>query len=334
MISEETRKAFSNYYEIPLEIGDKIIITGMGDTISIRELTVSGFYRIAGNAAPVLSPAFIDTDTARSLAGLNRGSGWVHTFDVGFDAGTANLSEDDLFGGDFDSFDSFGTADMESSALSEDDLTGILGGETVSDMLEIRDDSWNFMLLKLTNPADSRAVIEKLNAKFEAVGIGAQAMGWEEAATFFTSATGTLVVLFSVFMVIIGVVVLIVTMNLLLVSIMGRVPEIGTMRAIGAGRGFVRTLFFTETVILVAASVLLGIIFGQLLIPLINSFNIVFEGSMIRMLLGSGSVRLIPTFAAAALSFFIILAGGIIANLYPVHVALSITPLNAMNRGA
>jgi ABC-type antimicrobial peptide transport system permease subunit len=41
-----------------------------------------------------------------------------------------------------------------------------------------------------------------------------------------------------------------------------------------------------------------------------------------------------PTFSAAASSFLIILAGGIIANLYPVSVALSITPLNAMNREA
>jgi putative ABC transport system permease protein len=141
-------------------------------------------------------------------------------------------------------------------------------------------------------------------------------------------------VLFSVFMAIVGVVVLIVTMNLLLVSIMGRVPEIGTMRAIGADRGFVRKLFFTETAILVSASAFAGILLGQLLIPVINSFNIVFDGSMIRMMLGSGSVRLIPTMSAAALSFFTILAGGIIANLYPVHVALSITPLNAMNREA
>jgi putative ABC transport system permease protein len=130
------------------------------------------------------------------------------------------------------------------------------------------------------------------------------------------------------------VVVLIVTMNLLLVSIRGRVPEIGTMRAIGAGRGFVRSLFFTDTVILVSASALGGILLGELLIPIINSCNIVFEGTMIRLLLGSGAIRLMPTFGAAGLSFLVILAGGLIANLYPVSVALSITPLNAMNREA
>jgi putative ABC transport system permease protein len=339
MISEETRDKFINYYDIPLALGDKILITGMGDTISIRELTVSGFYRINGSAAPVLSPVFIDNDTARSLAGLNRGSGWIKTFDLGFDLVAADASEDDLFGRDFEALESFESADGESSALSQgavalDALTGILGGETVADLLSARDDSWNFMQLKLKNPADSQGVIEKLNAEFEAAGIGARAMGWEEAAVDFTSMTGSLVILFTVFMAIIGVVVLIVTMNLLLVSIMGRVPEIGTMRAIGAGRAFVRGLFFTETAILVSASALGGILLGQLLIPLINSLNIVFEGSMIRIMLGSGSVRLMPTLGAAAMSFLTILAGGIIANLYPVHVALSITPLNAMNRGA
>ncbi|GHU75586.1 hypothetical protein FACS189461_2110 [Spirochaetia bacterium] len=329
MISEETRKAFTDYYEIPLNIGDKIIVQGMGDRISIRELTVSGFYRIEGSAAPILSPSFIDSDTARSLAGLNRGSGWITDFELPVDISSASLPEDDLFGDDF-----FDIAFEDEADLSEDALTGILGGTTVSDMLEVHDDSWNFMLIKLKNSADTQRVIDRLNAEFEAAGIGAKAVNWSAAAADFTATTSTLVVLFTVFMAVIGVVVLIVTMNLLLVSIMGRVPEIGTMRAIGAGRGFVRALFFTETVILVSASAIAGILLGELLIPIINSFNIVFEGSMIRMLLGSGAVRLMPTLSAAAISFLVILAGGVIANLYPVSVALSITPLNAMNREA
>jgi putative ABC transport system permease protein len=303
----------------------------MSDKINVRELRVSGFYRIEGSAAPVLLPTFIDTDTARSLAGLNRGSGWITDFDLGFDMSETALSEDDLFGEDF--FGSIESIEEAGAALAEDAFSGILGG-AVTDILEARDDTWNFMLVKLTDPADTLRVIERLNTEFEARGLGAEAMGWEDAAADFIGTASQLVILFTVFMIIIGVVVLIVTMNLLLVSIMGRVPEIGTMRAIGAGRRFVRVLFFTETVILVSASALAGLLLGELLIPVINAFNIVFEGSVIRMLLGSGAIRLMPTFSAAAVSFLIILAGGIIANLYPVHVALSITPLNAMNREA
>jgi putative ABC transport system permease protein len=329
MVSEETRKAFVGYYEIPLNVGDKIILQGISDTINIRELTVSGFYRIEGSAAPALSPTFIDSDTARSLAGLNRGSGWIKTFELPVDLASASLGEEDLFGEDF-----LDIAFEEEADLSEASLTGILGGTTVADMLETNDDSWNFMLVKLKNSADTLRVIDRLNAEFDATGIGARAISWDDAGTQFTSSTGALRTLFSVFMAVIGVVVLIVTMNLLLVAIMGRVSEIGTMRAIGAGRGFVRSLFFIETVILVSVSALAGILLGELLVPLINSFNIVFEGSMVRLLLGSGAVRLMPTFGAAAASFLIILAGGIIANLYPVSVALSITPLDAMNREA
>jgi ABC-type lipoprotein release transport system permease subunit len=253
-ISETTRKAFSDYYKQPLNVGDTLTLQAISDTINIRELTVSGFYNIEGAAAPVLLPSFIDNDTARSLAGLNRGSDWITDFELPFDMTNVDLSEDDIFAGADDMVtvtepdaDIFGESafDINTESIKpalrvnpalRDSGAGaphppsLTQPESINPALQ----AWNFMLIKLKNSGDSEKVIGHFNAEFEALGIGAKAEGWNVAAADFTSTTNTLVILFSVFMAIIGVVVLIVKMNLLLVSIMGRVPDIGMMRAIGA----------------------------------------------------------------------------------------------------
>ena len=63
-------------------------------------------------------------------------------------------------------------------------------------------------------------------------------------------------------------------MNTMVVSVIDRKSEIGTMRAIGAEKKFVKKLFYSEAVILTSLSALGGIIFAFICMAIFNSLNI------------------------------------------------------------
>lgn len=67
---------------------------------------------------------------------------------------------------------------------------------------------------------------------------------------------------FNILILIIAVVAVIIIMNTLVISVTERIPEIGTMRAIGAQKSFVRRMILIETVMISGIFGLIGILLG------------------------------------------------------------------------
>jgi putative ABC transport system permease protein len=118
------------------------------------------------------------------------------------------------------------------------------------------------------------------------------------------------------------------------VSVIERTSEIGTMRALGAEKSFVRKLFFTEALLMTIGSALIGTVIAAIAAVIFNAFNITITNSIAKIILGGGQLRFIITPGIIIATIIITAIGGFLSNLYPVSSALKITPLKALSKGA
>ncbi len=339
LVESTTKKNFEAYYGLPLNVGDKVLAIGIMGGQTIRQVTVCGIYEKANVDSAMIDLCYIDPNTARAFADLTYGSIFAEELPETVDLGLSSLSEDDLFGSfDDDMFEDnmfdFSDAAITDVALSEDDYDNILGDTSLRDLLNTVDDgAWHFMLMKLKDKDDAPKVIADLNAIFREKGIMCTAVDWEAAAADFVEVTGILSGVFTVMIIILAVVVFIVIMNTLVVSIFERTGEIGTMRALGGSKGFIRKLFLTEAITTSGFACIAGIVLGLLICFILNACHITIADSSAKVILGSASLGFIPTLKSVLTTALVILFGSICANFYPVSLALRITPLKAMNQG-
>ena len=339
LIERSIKENFEKYYALPVNVGDKILAIGIMGGSTIREVTVCGIFEKGNVDSAMVDVCYLDPNTARAMSNLTYGSIFAEELPETVDLGLSSLSEDDLFGsfdGDIFEDDMFDFSDsaLNETVLSDDDYDNILGDTSLRDLLNTVDDgAWNFLLMKLKNKNDVPKVIADLNAIFAEKGIMCKAVDWEDAAADFVEATGFLSGVFTVMIILLAVVVFIVIMNTLVVSVLERTGEIGTMRALGGSRGFIRKLFFTEAVTTSGFACIAGVVLGLLICFILNACHISVADSSAKVILGSASLSFIPTFKSVFTTAIVILLGSILANFYPVSLALRITPLKAMNQG-
>jgi len=173
-------------------------------------------------------------------------------------------------------------------------------------------------------------VAAELNAWFAMEGIQAQAGDWQKAAGPYAQSVDVLRIVFTVAIVILAVVAIIIIMNTLVVSIIERTGEIGTMRALGGGKGFVRRLFAAETVALSLFFGLVGMVLSFLAAAVINAVGFEASNEFLRILFGGSVLRAVIDPLALLWSLAVIVAVGLVASVYPVSVALRIQPVRAM----
>lgn len=336
LIDERLKKNFYEYYKSEMQLNQTIYISGVSMQTLIREAKIVGFYNQPDENSAMYSIIYADPSLARAFADLTYGANFVQELpdEINFDFSTS--SEDDLFGSDDDLFasDDFGSEIVTSGDVSFDD---ILGDTTLRDQLNKTDDgAWHYILLRCEkgmNDEEIAAVIEDLNNKFTAAGVQAVARDWEGAAGSFTSSVESISSLFTVLIIILAIVVFIIIMNTMVISVLERTGEIGTMRAIGADKSFVRKLFFCESITLTLGAEIVGTILSLVIMTILNACNFTVSDDIAKMILGGGSISFIPTVGNFVSTMIIILVGTILANLYPVSSALKITPLKALSKG-
>jgi putative ABC transport system permease protein len=334
IVDSRVVKGYKKTYGKDLNIGDKVLVLGANTKGIIREAQVCGIFTPQNEYSAMFQSVYCTPEFARSFADLTYASSFKEELPDSVDLNLTGLSEEELFG-DFDD-EAFGDIIDDSSdilASSNMNFDEILGDTSLRDELNKTDDgSWQFILMKLENPRAYKKVVALLNKQFNEFGINAKAMTWKEAAFSYTSMLGGISFIFNLLIIILAVVVFIIIMNTMLVSVMERTSEIGTMRAIGAEKKFVKKLFYTETVLLTSISSVIGIVLSFVLMGIFNSFNIVITNEIAKMILGGGLLHCSPTIAIIITTFLVAVFGGIISNTYPVRSALKITPLKALSK--
>ncbi|MDD5930212.1 MAG: FtsX-like permease family protein [Spirochaetales bacterium] len=328
IVDTRVMDGFKKIYKEDLQLNDNVLLANMNGTI--REAVVVGFFKPANEYSAMFQSIYSTPELARAFADLTYANSFSQELPDTVDLGISNMSEDDLFGDN----DFFGDIEDDESILgSTTDFDSILGDTTLRDELNKTDDgAWHFILAKLENPHMDKKTVAELNKIFKEKDLAAQAMDWKKAALSYSGTVAGIGMIFNVLIVILAVVVFIIIMNTMVVSVIERTSEIGTMRAIGAEKKFVKRLFSAETLILTSLSALFGIVFAFFCMAIFNACHIVITNSIAKMILGGGLLHFTPTWEIILVTIIITLIGSLLSNLYPVKSALKVTPLKALSK--
>jgi putative ABC transport system permease protein len=190
--------------------------------------------------------------------------------------------------------------------------------------------AWHFILIRTLPGADKGRISSGLRRDFAAEGQAVQVRDWRGTAGAIALYVYLMQFVLFIGLSMVGGIVLILTINSLVMSVFERTGEIGTMRAIGAPRAFIRGLFVVETSALTALSALAGVLLGSLIVLVLDALSLHFNNQLLVLLFGgerlhpavSGGNVLVSAIAAAAL--------GTLAWVYPVRLALRIPPVKAI----
>jgi len=182
----------------------------------------------------------------------------------------------------------------------------------------------------LEDPTKASEVIAAINARSEQEGWGLRAVSWQQASGLIGQlvlfARGVLYLALVIFFVI----ALVVINNAMMMATLQRVREIGTMRAIGAQRGFVLSMVLVETLALGVVFGALGAGLGSAVVTWLGSVGIPAKNDQLYFFF-SGP-RLLPDVSVGNVvaAFLAVLAVSAISTLYPAIVATRVSPVKAM----
>ena len=91
-------------------------------------------------------------------------------------------------------------------------------------------------------------------------------------------------VVFNIAIIIVAVVAVIIMMNTLVISVIERTGEIGTMRALGAKKGFVRRMFLVETLTIAVVFGLIGTALAFGVVGIIDLAHITATNAFLKIL--------------------------------------------------
>lgn len=309
-ISERIRK--------PLAVGDTIYLTFANTSFVTRQVTVAGFYEYPASDALLDRIVLTNPDTARALDGYLYGSE-VELDQKSKDLLSSNL--DDLFAGS----DSTGTSDK---GLNPEELLNRVGHNSAAPAPASVEGAWNFYVISVQGGGDTvvRILKDALSAQKTHV------RDWRETAGGTAQIAWFLRVIFNMGLLFIAVVSCLILVNSLSLAILERTKEIGTMRALGAERGFVGGLIAWETLLVVCGMGAAGIIVGALAVTGLSAAHPRLTNVYVASLFGASELRLTLSWSAVLGHLLLTVVLGLVSVIIPVRRAVSIQPVKAIAR--
>jgi putative ABC transport system permease protein len=251
--------------------------------------------------------------------------------DVEEDFDIEGTGEDDPFGDLFseeDFIEEEGEIDQEEQqreeeirdSLDEKELSKKGTGET------------QYIVIRLKDFRKINQTVNKLNNIFEENGYNYEAVPYTESSgnlgafIFFAR-----IIIISIIIILQIISVIIIT-NTVLMSILERVNEIGTMRAIGAQRTYIFSLIYTESFILAFISSIIGIGFSLLMLWLVGLMGIEATNLVTAILFNGQYLHPTTDIIYILITIGILVATTFLATLYPVRIATKVSPLEAINK--
>ncbi len=311
-----------------LRLGEKITVGGTGTAgMRLREAEVAGVFRFRRGNEPLSRISLIDAATLRSLKSMSAVSApsGAEAAPVG---AAAEFSEDDLFGSG-----ELVAENAPAPGTSAANLDAILGDTSVRDRYAVDDEAaWNFLLVRLKDAAAYDQVRSALAAAIGQAGVTAEVDDWRWGAGMMAELAYSIQIVFNVIVLIVSIVAIIIIMNTLVISVTERIPEIGTIRAIGGKKNFVRAMILWETLSIALVFGILGILLGALAIGTARLVGIPASNLFFELLFGGATLYPSLSFPAVAYSLLATVGIGVASSLYPTMVALKINPVVAMQR--
>jgi putative ABC transport system permease protein len=310
-------------------IGDAILLTRVSEIsgMKIREVPIVGIHRLEMGAQLMVS--YLDAENARILSGLTQITDIEAALTAGEQAGLGAIDEDALFGGDENLL-----SDVIPAAGGDVDTGGSASapaGSPDAGLISAADpQAWHYLLVRLEDDSLINRTVKEMNRGFKERDLAVTAYPWIDGAGQVATMTFALRTVINVIVLIVAVVAVIIIMNTLVISITERIGEIGTMRAIGAQKSFVRRMIVLETLLIALFFGALGIVFGTAAVGIIRAAQIETSNMILQVLAGGSIIQPIVSAGSVLISLGAMILAGVLASLYPASVALRIEPRQAM----
>lgn len=309
--------------ELRITVGNTVQFTiADGTSFRIRAVPVTGI--ISYESPNVIFERFtlVDPDTVREIMDIADSYSYD---DTSFTEDTINLLDDDL------NFDDLFLSAGDVDAIFEDFSDSFVETETTSGEFEsAQNTAWNYLVCKVQSGTDANQVIKKLNKEFKSREWPVEAVNWRHAAGSTALYLYWMRMIFNIGILIVMAAGFIVVNNTLVVSVLDRTREIGTMRALGASSLFVSLQCMIETVSMALVSGVIGCLLGSLVAFGLTSMEITFTNSFLIQLFGDGALVVGVSFGNVVEILFLMLCLGILGWIYPVVTALKVQPIEAI----
>lgn len=341
LLSEMSKSQFEETTGTSLQPGDKILLSGINSSsgMKIRELTIRGIFRFKQSNPQLDRVSMVDINNLRILEGLTLTPEAEIELDESEQSLLGDFSEKDLFGdspGDGDETLLTETLLVEEVAstgkdLSPESMSGLFGSQDERKQFSQTDSgAWHFLLIKLKDPGHIDGVTADINSFLSDQEIDAEVSDWLSFAGMAAEMAYSIKNVFNILILIIAVVAVIIIMNTLVISVTERIPEIGTMRAIGAQKGFVRRMILMETVMISGIFGLIGILLGAGVLGFLYLSGIQAPNFYFEVIFGGKVLHPVLSLQALGVSLVVVFTVAIAASLYPVSIALKVKPVTAM----
>jgi len=322
LLSKTVAENIKQELGITLKPGDILKLSYAGrQGVKIRTLPLAGIITYATSSLEKQGICLMDSTTLLTLMGYERAMQDA--------AIVSNQEYKDLMEGDFFSSDLVAAAsDGEEEGETLEQL--FQSKNMPSKKWEEQRDQWHYVLVKLKNPKQTNEIIEQLNSLFAERGWDLSASNWEIAAGSMAQFSRTFQIIFNIIMFLLTIVTIIVITNTLVVAVIGRTREIGTMRALGSYKSFIRKLFLSETMILAIISGTAGILLGMGTVGVVSKIGVEMKNDLLMLMMGD--YRIYPQLQGISFSLTTayMLLIGFLSSLYPVQMALKVSPLTAI----
>lgn len=299
-------KNYSRNYSIDLTTGDPVTLLSLGDGGSVNAVPsrIVGIYepKYYRNVFNYIN--FLDIATYSQLYNYTGVDG--ASMPDAYNKALSLESEGDIFG------------------LAENDLGTLETGNLVTQELN----GYVLIAIKLKD----HGKVSSFVADIEKAGFGVKTASWKEASGFFAYIAAIIQAVIYGAASLIFLIVVFILMNTLIIGILERTAEIGTLRAIGGEKGFIGALFLWESFLLNGSAAALGMLAGFAVIVAAGlTGGIALPDVVQQYLTGGGSLPLVLSIRPFAVAAVLIIVVSFLATFYPVRVATAITPLKAMS---
>jgi ABC-type lipoprotein release transport system permease subunit len=344
------------FYEVVAPRMEQLYAVAIGDVLTLRAVSktgyfnavnvkVHGIYAFKGLEKSDLAGAVnvMDLITFRELYGQFTEEQQKEMAAIRADVGVKVVEkenvEDALFGGDEDSLivaedEGDGFDEFAGSTLGKGDGKADKGEVAFAPFTQDQVDTG--LVLNIAVLLDDASKLEETQAAIAAVskekGLELNVVDWRTAAGIIGQFMIVTRAVLWIAIFIIFLVALVIINNSMVMATMERTGEVGTMRAIGAQRRFVLTMFLVETLVLGAVAGSLGALGGVGLVTLLGSVGIpAVEDVLVLLFAGP---RLYPTVGPShvILAMVVIFLVSVVSTLYPAYIATRIQPVVAMQR--
>ncbi len=225
----------------------------------------------------------------------------------------------------------FFVRDRGSSDISGISFKSRKGRETVGD-IDYEAGIYNLIFIKLKKGEALDRSVGRLNEVLSKTELDMRAITWKKAS----GAIGSMAVIIKgalfTFVIFLFFVAVIIIVNTLSMAAIERTSEIGMMRAVGARKGFISGMFIGETAILSGLFGGAGIVFGIAVVNIIPLLHITSANDLVQLLYGGDVFKPYLSAGDTLVAVVQLVIVTFVTVVYPVRVAMGITPLDAISR--